>query len=86
MHKAGRAEGFAGDVLAVAWLDDYSRHRAKTEGLVEFPVSEQYGIGGDARTVELQLETAVEIEPRSIRFRFTRWVRHECPRPNEINP
>jgi hypothetical protein len=27
--------------------------------------------------VELQLETAVEAEPRSPRFRFTRWVHHD---------
>jgi hypothetical protein len=34
--------------------------------------------------VELQLEAAVEIEPRSVRFRFTRWVRHDRSRFNNI--
>ena len=41
------------------------------------------GIGSDTRTVELQLEAAVEIEPQSIGFGFTRWLRQHCPRSNE---
>jgi hypothetical protein len=31
--------------------------------------------------VELQLEAAVEIEPESIGFGFTRWLRHHCLDP-----
>ena len=73
-------------VLASARVGEHvTGHRAETEGLVEFTVGEQSGIGGDAGTVELQLETAVEIEPRSVRFRFTLWVRQDCPRSNEIS-
>ena len=40
-------------------------HRAEAEGIVEFTVSEQPGIGGDPRTMELELQTSVEIEPES---------------------
>ena len=34
--------------------------------------------------VKLQLEAAVEIEPRGVRFRFTRWVRDDRSRFNNI--
>jgi hypothetical protein len=45
---------------------------------------EQTSIGGYVGIVELQLETPVEIEPKSARFRFTRWVRHDRPRSDDI--
>ena len=48
----------------------------QAERVIEFAIGQQSGIGGDARTVELQLEAAVEIEPESIGFGFTRWLRH----------
>jgi hypothetical protein len=56
----------------------------QAERVIEFAIGQQSGIGGDARTVELQLEAAVEIESESIGFGFTRWLRHHCPRSNEI--
>lgn len=40
-------------------------HCAETEGIVEFAIGQQSGIGGDPRTMELKLQTAVEIEPQS---------------------
>lgn len=40
------------------WL----RNRAETERVVEFPIGQQSGIGGDARTSELKLHAVVEIE------------------------
>jgi hypothetical protein len=43
----------------------------QAECVIKLPIGQQSGIGGDTRTVELQLETAVEIEPESIRFGFT---------------
>jgi hypothetical protein len=44
----------------------------QAERVVEFAIGQQAGIGGDTRTVELQLEAVVEIEPESIGLRFTR--------------
>ena len=55
----------------------------QAERVIEFAIGQQSGIGGDAGTVELQLEAAVEIEPESIGFRFTRWMRHHRPRTNQ---
>ena len=54
------------------------------ESIIQFPERQQTSIGSDVGTVELQLETPVEIEPKSVRFRFTRWVRHDRPRSDDI--
>jgi hypothetical protein len=51
-------------------------HRAETEGVVEFTVGQQCGIGGDPGAMELELQPAVEIEPQRALDRFTRRVRH----------
>lgn len=56
----------------------------QAECVIEFAIGQQAGIGSDTRTVELQLEASVEIEPQSIGFGFTRWLRHHCLDPNEI--
>jgi hypothetical protein len=52
-------------------------HRAETEGVVEFTVGQQSGIGGDPGAMELELQPAVEIEPERAIDRFTRRVRHD---------
>jgi len=57
----------------------------QTKRVIKLAVGQQSGIGGDARTVELQLEAAVEIGPESIASGFTLWLRHRCPRSNEEN-
>jgi hypothetical protein len=62
-----------------------TRDLHQSEGIVQLAIGQQPCIGGDAGTVELQLETAVEIEAGGVGFRFTRWVRHDCPRSNEIS-
>ena len=49
-------------------------HRAETEGVIEFAIGEQSGIGGDPGAMELELHAAVEIEPERTIGRFTRWV------------
>jgi len=49
-------------------------HCAQTEGVVEFAIGEQSGIGGDPGAMELQLHAAVEIEPERTIDRFTRWI------------
>jgi hypothetical protein len=42
----------------------FTGHRAEAQGIVEFTVSEQPGIGGDPRAMELKLQASVEIEPQ----------------------
>jgi hypothetical protein len=46
----------------------------QAEHIIQLPERQQTSIRGDAGTVELQLEAPVEIEPRNVGFRFTRWV------------
>jgi hypothetical protein len=53
-----------------------ARHRAEAERIVEFPVREQAGVGGDHRSARLELQPAVEIESENLSIRFTRRVRH----------
>jgi hypothetical protein len=49
-------------------------HQAARAGhIIQFPERQQPSIRGDAATVELQLEAPVKIEPKNVRFRFTRW-------------
>ena len=55
----------------------------QAERIVEFAIGQQARIGGDAGTVELKLEAAVEIGPQGIGLRFTRWLNHLQPRSNE---
>jgi len=48
-----------------------------TAGLVvKFAIGEQPGIGRDYGATKLQHQTAIKIELKCTRFRFTRWVRH----------
>ena len=53
-----------------------ARDSRQAERIIEFAISQQARIGGDARTVELQLEAALEIEPEGIGLHFTRWLNH----------
>ena len=48
----------------------------QAENVIEFPEGEQPGVGGDPGAVELQLQAAVESEPTTGFWRFTRWVFH----------
>ena len=57
----------------------------QAERIIEFAIGQQARIGGDAGTVELKLEAAAEIEPESIRFGFTCWLRHHRLDPMRLN-
>ena len=46
------------------------------QGIVEFAVGEQAGVGCDPRTVELQLQPSVETGPKWAAIRFTLRVPH----------
>ena len=40
------------------------RHRAEAKSVVEFAIGQQPSIRSDPRTMELQLQAAIEIEPQ----------------------
>ena len=81
---AQHADQIVTTVLARAAVNQVlPRDSRQAERIIEFAIGQQSGIGGDAGTVELQLEAAVEIEPKSIGLRFTRWLHHHRPRSNE---
>jgi hypothetical protein len=66
-------------ILASARVgQNVTRHRGQAEYVVEFAIGEQPSIGCHHRTTKLEHQAAVKIEPKSIRFRFTRRVRHGC--------
>jgi hypothetical protein len=52
--------------VATAFCEErLTRHRAETEGVVEFPIGEQSRVGGDRRSAKLERQSAVEIEPEN---------------------
>src|SRR5262249_49051578 len=53
-----------------------TRHLGQTEYVVEFAISQQPSIGGHQKAAKLEHQAAVEIQPNSIRSRFTPWVHH----------
>ena len=64
-------------VLAGARVrEQLTRHRGQPERVVEFTIGKQPSIGSHHRAAKLKHQAAIEIQPKSIRFRFTRWVRH----------
>ena len=54
---------------------DITRQYGQAQGIVEFAVGEQAGVGCDPRTVELQLQPSVETGPKWAAIRFTLRVR-----------
>jgi ABC transporter substrate binding protein len=64
-------------ILATACVgQNITRHLGQTEYVVEFTISQQSSIGGHEGAAKLEHQAAVEIQPNSIRSRFTPWVRH----------
>ena len=59
-------------------------HRGQAEGVVQLAVGEQAAVRGDPRTVELELDAAVEGDPKRL-LRFTRRVRHPRPAPPPLS-
>jgi len=49
-------------------------HRAEAQCNVEFAIGQQPGIGGEPRTMELELQAAVKIETEGTITQFTRRV------------
>jgi hypothetical protein len=49
---------------------------------IQFPVRQQPSVGSDLGTVELKLESTVEIQPQNLIFRFT----HRASHINTPNP
>jgi hypothetical protein len=54
-----------------------ARNCTQAEGVVEFPVGNQAGIGSHHRSAKLELQSAVEIEPENAIIRVARRVRHD---------
>ena len=53
-------------VLAGAHIGEHvPGHCAETQGVVEFAIGQQSGIGGDPRAAKLKLHAAVKIEPEN---------------------
>ncbi len=53
-----------------------SRDNHQAERVIEVAIGQQARIGGDAGTVELKLEAAVEIEPQGGGLSLTHWLHH----------
>ena len=56
---------------------DIARQCGQPQGIVEFTIGEQSGVGGDPRAVELKLQSAVETGPKWAAIRFTLRVPHQ---------
>ena len=46
----------------------------QTQCRIQFPVSQQPGVGRDLGTVKLQFQTTIESHPQSLFFACTRWI------------
>jgi len=56
--------------------ENFARQCRQPEGVIEFAIGKQPGVGGHPRSVELQLKAAVETGPKWVAIRFTLWVPH----------
>ncbi len=62
-------------VLARARVNEFiADHQGQAEGIIEFAIGQQSGVGRNSRTVELQLQAAVKIQPQWPTFGVTRRV------------
>jgi hypothetical protein len=59
-------------------------HVSQAEGIIQLAVGEQAAVRSDPRTVELELDPAVEGNPKRL-VRFTRRVRHPRPAPPALS-
>jgi hypothetical protein len=66
-------------LAGAAVSQNFIRHTAQAERVVEFSIGEQASVGGDDRSAKLQRQAPVKIEPERIAIRFTRRVRHDLP-------
>ena len=84
---AQQAEQTVPDVPAAPPLGECrSGHRGQAEGVVQLAIGEQAAVRGDPRTVELQLDPAVEGDPKRRLLGFTRRV-PTIPHPSVVpNP
>ena len=53
------------------------RPNPKGQSIVKLAIGKKTSIGGEDRTAKLEHQPAVEIEPKRLAIRFTRWVRHD---------
>ena len=60
--------------------DNVSGKLGQAEGIVKFAKGEQTSVGRDPRTMELQLQTGIELDPEGGIAFFTRCTVHFQPR------
>ena len=65
--------------------ENFARQCRQPEGVIVFAIGEQASIAGYPRSVELQLQAAVETGPKWVAIRFTLWVPHPSRPPSDIN-
>ena len=65
-------------VLAGAGVGEpFASRLRKAESIIKLAIGEKPSIRGNDRTAKLEHQPAVEIEPKRLAIRFTRWVRHD---------
>ncbi len=71
-------EEMAGVPATAAFRQRAAGQVGQPEGVVQVPVGQQPGVGGDAAAVELQPQATIEIDPQGAVIRFTRRVVHRA--------
>ena len=73
---SGKATKYVSTILATACVgQNIARHRRQSEHV---EIDQPVGIAKASNLAKLEHQAAVEIQPNSIRSRFTPWVRHGC--------
>ena len=61
-------------------LENSPGNLGQAKGIIKLPIGQQPAVRGDLGPVKLQLQAAVEIDPKSVPFRFTHRMCHLlCP-------
>ena len=63
---------------AAAFRKSATSQVGQPQGVVEFSLGQQPGVGRDPAAVEFQPQATVEIDPQGAIIRFTRWVVHRA--------
>ena len=75
----------ARDVASASVRQYRTGQLGRAERIINLPEWQQIGTGGVGGTVDLQHETAVDVEPRRVGFLLIRWVRRDGPRTHDIS-
>ena len=68
------------EVAGTAVLENSPGNLGQAKGIIKLPIGQQPAVRGDLGPVKFQLQAAVEIDPKSVPFRFTHRMCHLlCP-------